>query len=68
MFEHYTVVGFVGGLAPWTMSFHKLFFKFTLIQGKQSRTVLPAHHLHCSGSHSWEEQCWLPLKPDSQIP
>lgn len=68
MFEHYTVAGFVGGLAPWTMAFHKLFFKLTLIQGKQSRIVLSACHLHHSGSHSWEEQCWLLLKPKSPVP
>lgn len=67
MFEHYTVAGFVGSLAPWTMSFHKLFFELTLIQGKQSRIVLPACHLYCTGSHSWEEQCWL-LKPEPPLP
>lgn len=63
MFEHYTVAGFVGGLAPWTMSFYELFFELALIQGKQSRIVLPACHLHSSGSHSWEEQRWLLPKP-----
>lgn len=68
MFEHYTVAGFVGGLAPWTMSFHKLFFELALIQGKQSRIVLPACHLYCTGSHSWGEQCWLLLKSEPPFP
>lgn len=34
VFEHYTIAGLVGGLAPWAMSFHELFFELTLIQGE----------------------------------
>lgn len=68
MLEHYTVAGLVGGLAPWTMSFHELFFQLTLLQGKQSRIILPACHLYRTGSHSWEEQCWLLLKPEPPLP
>lgn len=63
MFEDYTVAGFVGGLAPRTMAFHELFFQVTLVQGKQSRAVLLARHLHRSGGHSWQAQRRLLLEP-----
>lgn len=46
--QHHAVAGLVGCLAPWTMSFHKLLFKFTFIQRKQNRVVLLACQLHCS--------------------
>lgn len=57
--QHHAVAGFVGCLAPWTVSFHKLLFQVTLFQGEQGGVVLLACHLDQRDSCSRGQQCRL---------
>lgn len=65
MLQHHAVAGFVGGLAPRAMSFHKLLLQFALVQGEQSGAVLLAGRLDGSDRCSRGRQCWPPHAPEA---
>lgn len=64
--QHHTVAGFVGGLAPGAVPFHKLLFEFRLIQGRRSGAVLPARRLDRGDRRRRGEQ--RPLLPRPEAP